>query len=207
MRWISVVLIALICALLVYGVLSHPPVSLPSPSPELQTNPSPLVITIDLIPDSANPANWLYDSTQSAKIPLFVHYKNISNRNLLVSAGTLWAPGLQFACNSWFSSPTHHFFTITGELCWLLIKPGETATTPCDLSNYFTFETGGTYQIRYAINGEGAFSTRDTSTKINEPPNKFGYEDFKKYSTGSFKAYASGQLSVPATPAESSSGW
>jgi len=206
MRWIPVLLLALLGALFVARVLTNSQPPLPAPPPELASHPSPIAITVDFSPNPPHSNPWddiIIDKPQ--KIPFFVHYKNISDRTLLIASSSSWVPDIQFACNSWLTKPANVFFTVTGELTWLLVQPGETITTPCDFSSYLIFKTSGTYHVRYAINLEGDYSTRSTPSQFK--PTRFNFEEGKKYFAGSFKAYTSGELNVPISAAQSSWNW
>jgi hypothetical protein len=178
------------------------------PLPAPHQDPScPIQISLSLAPASDDSVLWTNAYTvQPVKIPFFFHCKNISSRNIVISS-IFGTPDVHFTCNSWFTKPKKTFFTITGELCWVVLKPGESVSRSCELSDCLIFMTSGQYRIGYTASIEGCFYGGPLPSDSHVPASKITDSDFQKYHSIPFPASAYGQMTISIKPAQSSWGW
>lgn len=182
-----------------------------TPYPTPPRSPScPIDISLSLQTDPADSGSnaWLNENRSSPpKISFFLHYKNVSDRPVLLSSGDFWVPDAEFECDSWLTKQSHIFTSINGELCWLILKPGESISVQHDLTHYLIFAMSGYYLINYTDTLKGSYYTGPIPATPNAPPNKITLDDHKKYSTGTFTAHTAGSLKIRITSKQSSWKW
>jgi len=195
--FIAASIVILLCLLILFWssteTYTHSPVS-----PE-----SPLEISVNLPQDDGDQKaidNRSDRAPQTSHIFLAIHYKNTSNRPLVLNTSEIFSPDLQFFCDSWFSKKrTDVFFTITGMMGGAYIGPGETMRQVADLKNYLRFAFPGIYRVHYTISANYDFYTGHDRGKS---PATLVQDDTGR---GTLHASASGSLNVPID--FSQSGW
>ena len=94
---------------------------------------------------------WYGTDSIPAKIYAVVKVSNLSDKTVVLPGFARWAPGFVFTCDSPAARLPPWFITLSGEIEWIFLAPGESVYGIENIAQRIAFLQTGRYHIGYQV--------------------------------------------------------